>query len=159
VTKLFSSSGFIAPSVAAAPGSGRLGLAYYDPDLKVLRLRESGDGLTWGPPDVVDRDGDVGRVVSLRYDSRDRPVVAYYSCGRYRPGQGCDPATDELRVARREGELWQAVAVDNGAEGACGTALALGLGPGDRIHVAYQCTVFDHMSNGFKPTVKYAQQR
>lgn len=157
-TRLFSSTGPIGPAVATAPG-GRLGLAYYDPDLKVLRFRESDDGVTWGSPDVVDRDGDVGRVVSLRYDSKGRPVLAYYSCGTYRAGQGCDAATDQLRVARREGELWQSAAVDDGGDGACGTALGLALSADDRIHVAYQCTVFDHASSQFKATVKYARQR
>ena len=157
-TKLLSTTAPIGPAIAAAP-SGRLGLAYYDPDLKVLRLRESDDGVTWGSPDVVDRDGDVGRVVSLRYDSMSRPVLAYYSCGTYRPGQGCDAATDQLRVARREGEVWLTAAVDDGGDGACGTALSLWLTADDRMHVAYQCTLFDHDSGQFKATVKYASQR
>lgn len=157
-TRLFT-GGQVVPSLAAAPRSGRLGLAYYDPELRLLRLRESDDGITWGPPDVVDHDGDVGRAVSLRYDSQDRPVAAYYRCGRYRPGQGCDPTMDELRVARREAELWRTARVEDGGEGACGAALSLWLTPDDRIHLAYQCTVFDHRSNQFRSQVRYARQQ
>jgi hypothetical protein len=155
-TRLFSSTGPTASSIAAAPGSGRLGLAYYDGSLKVLRLRESADGVAWGEPEIVDRDGDVGRVVSLRYDSKDRPVLAYYSCGSY---QGCDATKDQLRVARREGERWTSAGIDDGGDGACGAALGLWLSADDRIHVAYQCIVFDHDTNQFKPSVKYARER
>lgn len=145
-------------AIAAAPRSGRLGLAYYDAAYKVLRFVEGDDALKLpADAEAVDRDGDVGRFVSLRYDSGDHPVIAYWNCGK--TGMGCDPATDSVRVARRRDDgTWQVTEVDTGGDAACGSNVSLGLYADDKAAIVYQCSVFDHMTNKFKPTVRYARE-
>lgn len=147
----------VVPSLAAAPKSGRLGVAYYDTGRKVLVLAESDDGIKWpDAPELVDSDGDVGRYVSLRYDADDRPVLAYFRCG---DAQACDDAKSALRVARKDARgAWQIVDVDGGSGGACGAFPSVAVGPDGKAAVVYQCNVFDHQSGNFKATVKYAKQ-
>ncbi len=151
--------GSVAPSVAVAPKSGMIGVAFYDTTLKVLRLAESRDsGGTW-KTQVVDHDGDVGRAASLSYDANDHAVVGYYKCGPYNGGQGCDPMSDAVRVARRDDTgTWIATNVDDGGVAACGAYVSLALDGAGKAGILYQCFVFDHQLGDFKATVKYAKE-
>ena len=150
----------VQPALAVAPKSGKIGLAYFDTNLRLLRFSESTDGGKNFPSDLVDRDGDTGRYVALRYDAQDRPVLAYYKCGDYRPNQGCDPTKDGLRVARRlDDGTWQIADVDGGGDGACGTYPSLALTSGGKAVVAYQCNLFRAATGQFQPAVRMALEQ
>jgi hypothetical protein len=155
--------GVVPSALAVAPGSGRIGLLYLDPALRLYRFIESDDGMTWSAPQTVDREGVAGAYVGLRYDGLDRPVAAYYACGED-PGRGCDPATDSVRVARRgprPDDAWEIAVVDKGGDGTCGAHVSLGiaLGQGNKVWIAYQCNLFDHGRSEFVAQVRYAHEK
>lgn len=153
--------GVVPAALAVAPGSGRIGLLYLDPALRLYRFIESDDGMTWSAPQTVDREGVAGAYVGLRYDGLDRPVAAYYACGED-PGKGCDPATDSVRVARRGAradDAWEIAAVDKGGDGTCGAYVSLAVAADNKIRMAYQCNLFDHGRGEFVAQVRYAHEK
>lgn len=147
-------------SIAVAPKSKRLGLAYHDQSNKLLALTESSDGgATWTPYEIVDKDGDCGAYVSLRYDQNDQPIIAYYNAGDYSSPNPA--ATDSVRVARRSAAdptVFAVSDIDTGGSYACGAYVSLGLLPGGKAVIGYQCNVPGATPGSARTTVKYAYQ-
>ena len=91
-------------SMVVAP-DGRYLVAYFDPDEKNLMLAQSADGLDW-QTSIIDSDGSTGLFPSLLIDPQSgMPMVAYYRCSDYRPGElNCNPNQDGARLAIFSGE-------------------------------------------------------
>ena len=60
---------------------------------------------------------------------------------------------------RRDDGTWQITEVDTGGDAACGSNVTLALYPDDKAGIVYQCSVFDHATNKFKPTVRHAREQ
>jgi hypothetical protein len=120
-------------------GKGLFGISYYEPSQQLLRYTESAANLTGWVNDVVDSElTHNGEFSSLAYDSKGRPAIAYYKCGKYQASM-CDLTRDALKFAWRINGTWQTWEVDTGDANRCGSYAWLAFATGDQPVIAYQC--------------------
>jgi hypothetical protein len=90
----------------------------------------------------VDRDGITGYYPSLAFDADDHPVLAYYRCGDYGVGEGCDGDKDGLYLARHQGGRWdiQKIYGEPGIRDGLYPAIAF---VGGKASIAFQSAYYD----------------
>jgi hypothetical protein len=136
---------------------GLYALAYFDDATKLLMYRESTDGATWTAADYVDRDGLTGYYPSLAFDDQGNPAIAYYRCGDYGVGDGCDAGKDGLILAVRRQGAWNTrkVVGDSSVYDGLYTALAF---VGGKAVIAYQSSYFDPVAATSKVSLHIAKE-
>jgi hypothetical protein len=136
---------------------GLYAIVYFDDTKKLLMYRESTDGATWLAGDYVDRDGLTGYYPSLAFDDQGNPAVAYYRCGDYGVGDGCDADKDGLYLAVRRQGTWQTHKVlgDAGIYEGLYTALAF---VGGKAVIAYQSSYYDPVAGASKVSLHVAKE-
>ena len=141
----------------AISAQGLYALAYFDDAKKLLMYRESTDGATWTAADYVDRDGITGYYPSLAFDDQGNPALAYYRCGDYGTGDGCDATQDGLTLAIRRQGTWQTRKVlgDSGVYDGLYTALAF---VGGKAVIAYQSSAYDPVAGASKVSLHIAKE-
>ena len=129
-------------SVAAA-SDGTLYVAYFDATNDDLVLATSiDDGTSW-TSEVVESIGKVGLHPALTLDASDQPVLAYTYCGPVSDSEcpGTLGSNAEVRLARRDGNGWDTILVDDGqGQGGVGTFNSVAIAPNGTIYVAFQDT-------------------
>ena len=136
---------------------GLYALAYYDDANKLLMYRESTDGATWTAAENLDRDGVTGYYPSLAFDDQGNPAVAYYRCGEYGVGDGCDASKDGLTLAIRRQGTWETrkVVGDSSIYDGLYSALAF---VGGKAVIAYQSGYFDPVAGTSKVSLHIAKE-
>ena len=142
----------------AVSSSGLHALAYFDQTRQLLAYRESSDGSTWTAVQDVDSDGVTGYYPSLAFDNDGNPAIAYYRCGNYGVGDGCDMNNDGLYLARRRAGAWdiQKVRGENGIRDGQYTALAFA---GGKAAIAFQSSYYDSVAVGSKAILRVAKEQ
>jgi len=136
---------------------GLYALAYFDDAKKLLMYRESTDGATWTAAENVDRDGVTGYYASLAFDDQGNPAIAYYRCGDYGVGDGCDASKDGLYLAIRRQGTWETRKVlgESGIYDGLYTALAF---VGGKAVIAYQSNYYDPVAGTSKVSLHVAKE-
>jgi hypothetical protein len=142
----------------AVSRQGLHALAYFDETRQLLAYRESSDGSTWTAVQDVDSDGVTGYYPSLAFDDDGNPAIAYYRCGDYGVGDGCDMNKDGLYLARRRPDAWdiQKVRGENGIRDGQYTALAFA---GGKAVIAFQSSYYDSVAGGNKAILRVAKEQ
>ena len=136
---------------------GLYALAYFDDAKQLLMYRESPDGATWTAAENVDRDGVTGYYASLAFDDQGNPAIAYYRCGDYGVGDGCDASKDGLYLAVRRQGTWETRKVlgESGIYDGLYTALAF---IGGKAVIAYQSNYYDPVAATSKVSLHIAKE-
>jgi hypothetical protein len=136
---------------------GLYALAYFDEANKLLMYRESTDGETWTSAESVDRDGLTGYYPSLAFDDQGNPAIAYYRCGDYGVGDGCDARKDGLILAIRRQGTWEVrkVVGDPSIYDGLYSALAF---VGGKAAIAYQSNYYDSVAGTSKVSLHIAKE-
>jgi hypothetical protein len=142
----------------AVSSSGLHALAYFDEARQLLAYLESSDGSTWTAVQDVDSDGVTGYYPSLAFDADGNPAIAYYRCGDYGAGDGCDTNNDGLYLARRRAGTWdiQKVTGKNGIRDGLYTALAFA---GGKAVIAFQSSYYDSVTGGSQASLRVAKEQ
>ena len=141
----------------AISAQGLYAVAYFDDAKKLLMYRESTDGATWTAAENVDRDGVTGYYASLAFDDQGNPAIAYYRCGDYGVGDGCDASKDGLILAIRRQGTWETRKVlgDSSIFDGLYTALAF---VGSKAVIAYQSSYYDPVAGTSKVALHIAKE-
>lgn len=141
----------------AVSSQGLHALAYFDDARKLLAYSESSDGSTWTAAEDVNRDGVTGYYPSLAFDDNGNPAIAYYRCGDYGVGDGCDMDKDGLYWARRRAGTWdiQKIHGESGIRDGQYTALAFA---GGKAAIAFQSSYYDTVAGVSKTILRVAKE-
>ena len=141
----------------AVSSQGLHALAYFDDARQLLAYSESGDGSTWTAAEDVDRDGVTGYYPSLAFDDDGNPAIAYYRCGDYGVGEGCDMDKDGLYLARRRAGTWdiQKIRGESGIRDGQYTALAFA---GGKAVIAFQSSYYDLVAGASQAILRIAKE-
>jgi PKD repeat protein len=116
-------------SAASDPGTGILGICWYDLTDKTLKFTQRQSGGSWSTPELVDTSGhDVGSNCSLAYGPASGivpgPGISYY-----------DATTRSLRFAWKDTSGWHTTEVDTGG---AGTSSSLAYSSNGYPRIAYR---------------------
>jgi hypothetical protein len=136
---------------------GLYALAYFDETRKLLVYRESTDGDNFTIPEDVDRDGITGYYPSLAFDDQGSPVLAYYRCGDYGVGEGCDGDKDGLYLARRQVGSWdiRKIRGESGIRDGLYPAIAF---VGGKTTIAFQSAYYDPITATSRVSLHIAKE-
>jgi hypothetical protein len=136
---------------------GLYAMAYFDEARKLLVYRESTDGETFSTAEDVDRDGVTGYYPSLAFDTQGNPALAYYRCGDYGVGEGCDGDKDGLYIARRHGGSWdiQKIRGESGIRDGLYPAIAF---VEDKATIAFQSAYYDPIAATSRVSLHIAKE-